>query len=236
MELLPRKTEEEFPSYAPGSLPGITEKTGFWAMALPRSLNGVSLDLGDFIRTEIRPCGHIRVPEDVMRVRLNHDLITRNEDSPNERVEFVLNELGFEIAPATEERTVWVAQYDGRPLKDYHAVKAPVSSEGARATQPGMASTMGGFTLQFLFESFAYDQDMDLTAKGIVIIDETGIQSGDPDSLDDSAYVSWESPYWGGEESIAIAKDWFEREFGVTFTEEARSKKVYVVGKKGPRE
>ena len=225
MELLPRKSDEEIPSYAPGSLPSITSATGHWVM-------GLQCALGDFVRTNMRPQGWTRVPEDILRVQLNHDLVTTNEDSPNERVEFVLNELGFEVAEATEERTVWVAHYDGRPLKDYKEVKAPVSSEGARATGPGMASSWGGCTMQYLFESFAYWQDMDLSARKIVIIDETGIPSGDPNSPDPNTCVSWDSPYWGGEESIDLARNWFQEEFGVTFTEEVHPMKINIVRRK----
>ena len=84
-----------------------------------------------------------------------------------------------------------------------------------------------------LFDHFAYWQDYDLSAKKIIIVDETGVPSkpAEGQSLK-SVAVSSEAPYWGGDESIKIAKKWFKEQFGVTFTEETRPMTVYLVRKR----
>jgi len=225
MELLPRNNEQDIPAQTHGHIPGITDNTRYWAMAL-------DCLLGDFLRG-FQP-GVLRVPEDLKQIKLNHDLITSNLFDWRERRDFVLDYLGLKIVETAEDRKVWVAHYDGRSLKHWQEVKAPISREGARATGPGMASVFGGTSMKDLFDAFVYYQGYDLEAKGVIIVDETGIRSEphpDATSSDDVA-VSSECPYWGGKESIEIAKKWFEEQFGVTFTEEIQPMTVYVVQRK----
>jgi hypothetical protein len=84
-----------------------------------------------------------------------------------------------------------------------------------------------------LFDSFTYWQDLAMTAEKTIIVDETGLPSDlHFGSASEKSAVSSESPYWGGKESIEIAKTWFQKEFGVTFTEEIRPMTVYVVQRK----
>ena len=96
-----------------------------------------------------------------------------------------------------------------------------------------MAETYGPAPIKQLFDIFAYWQDYDLNADKIIIVDKTGLPSepakGQPP---ESVAVSSESPYWGGNESIEIAKKWFKKQFGVTFTEEIRPMTVYIVQKR----
>ena len=82
-------------------------------------------------------------------------------------------------------------------------------------------------------QSLEYWQDYNLTANKIIIVDETGLPT-DPSfgSASEKSAVSSESPYWGGEESIEIAKKWFKEQFGITFSEEIRPMTVYVVRKR----
>ena len=226
MELLPRESDEKMDAYSPGRLPDITNTTRQWVLAIQSSL-------GDFLRRNFRPNGSLRIPEDLQEIKLNHDLITSNKFTQRQRVDFVLDALGLEIVETTENRKVWVAHYDGRLLKPWRTVKAPVPRGDARATMPGMASTFGTTSMKQLFDSFAYWQDLALTADRIIIVDETGLPSepvkGQPP---ESVAVSSESAFWGGDESIEIAKKWFKEHFGVTFTEEIRPMTIYVVRKR----
>ena len=226
MELLPRESDEEIQAYSPGRLPEITDTTRLWVLPIQSSL-------GDFLRREFRPRGSLRIPEDLQAIKVNHDLITSNKFTQRQRVDFVLDKLGFEIIESTEDRKVWVAHYDGRPLKPWRQVKAPVAKPPRSPSYPGMDPTSSPHSIKHLFDSFAYWQDNDLNADKITIIDETGLPSepakGQPA---DSVAVSSASPFWGGDESIDIAKKWFAEQFGVTFTEEIRPMTVYIVRKR----
>jgi len=228
MELAPREVEEKMESYYPGRLPDI--KT-HWVRPIHSSL-------GSYLRTgKWAPHGTLRMPPDLQNIKLNHDLIVKYGVSTRERNEFVLNSLGLEVVEVTEDRKVWVAHYDGRPLKPWEQVKAPVPREDPRAPiGPGMASVFGPFSMVELFEGFAYGQDYDLTATGLVIVDETGLATvraeGDSKKSREAAAVSNESPRWKGDESVEIARRWFAEQFGVTFTEDTRPMTVYVVRKR----
>ena len=226
MELLSRESDEEIQAYSPGRLPDITDMNRLWVLPIQSSL-------GDFLRREFRPRGSLRIPEDLQEIMLNHDLITSNKFTQFQRADFVLNTLGLEIIDITEDRKVWVAHYDGRSLKPWRQVKAPVPNPDNVPTRPGMAVDFGWKTMKQLFNTFHYYQDYNLTANKIIIIDETGLPSepakGQPP---ESVAVSSESAYWGGEESIEIAKKWFKEQFGVTFTEEIRPMTVYIVQKR----
>jgi len=226
MELLPRESDEKMDAYLPGRLPDITNTTRQWVLAIQSSL-------GNFLRSKIKPSGSLRVPKDLREIKLNHDLITSNKFTQRQRVDFVLDALGLEIVETTENRKVWVAHYDGRLLKPWRTVKAPVPRGDARATMSGMASTFGPTSMKQLFDNFAYWQDLAaLNADKTIIVDETGLPSEPPVPPRQESAVSSESPYWGGDESIEIAKKWFKEQFGVTFTEETRPMTVYLVRKR----
>ncbi|MFH1743967.1 MAG: hypothetical protein ABIH23_33595 [bacterium] len=223
MEIVPRESDEEFSAYTYGKMPGI-KGYGVWP---------IQATLEHFLQGnywEDIPRGALRLPRELSGIQLNFDLVVKHGVSQREQLDYVLDSLGLELVETMEERDVWVAHYDGRPLKPWREVKAPISSEGARATQPGMAITWGRLSMRNLFNSFAHWQDVDLTAKKLIIIDETGLPTGKPD--DESAAVSSEDPYWGGEKSIEIARRWFKEEFGVTFAEEKRLMKVYLISRR----
>ncbi len=223
MELLPRESDEEIQAYLPGRLPDITNTTRLWVLPIQSSL-------GDFLRREFQSRGSLRIPEDLQEIKLNHDLITSNKFTQHQRADFVLNTLGLEIIDITEDRKVWVAHYDGRPLKPWRQVKAPVAKPPRSPLRPGMDSTSSPHSIQNLFDSFAYLQDLDLNADKIIIIDQTGLPSEPKEGQSrESIAVSSASPFWGGEESIEIAKKWFAEQFGVTFSEEIRPMTIYVV-------
>jgi len=225
MELLPRQSDEKMDAYSPGRLPDITNMTRQWVLAIQSSL-------GNFLRSKIKPSGSLRVPKDLREIKLNYDLITSNKFTQRQQVDFVLDKLGLEIIEITEQRNVWAAHYDGSPLKPWREVKAPVPNPQNVPSRPGMASTFGPTSMKQLFDAFAYWQDYNLTANKVIIVDETGLPSEPPVPPRQESAVSSESPYWGGDESIEIAKKWFKEQFGVTFTEETRLMTVYLVRKR----
>lgn len=205
MILLKRNTEEEMPAYSPGRIPGVTDQTGYWAFPITWSL-------GDFMRPLVKSNCILRVPQDLREIKLNHDLITTNNDTQRERVEFVLHELGLEIVEVQEERIVWVLRHDGRTFKPWQEVKAPVERGDARCTKPGMDAGSGSYRLREILEGFTYYQNYDLDGDGIVIEDPTGLS-------DDDRLISSASPYWRGSESIELFTDWCQEQFGITFAE-----------------
>lgn len=225
MELLPRLGDEtNYAWYSPGRLSGITDKTGYWVFPIQSSL-------ADFVRTRITPYGSLRVPEDLQKIQLNYDLIAKNDHTWwDGSLDFVLDDLGLEIVEVNEPRKVWIAHYDGRPLKSWQEVKAPVARGNARHIEPGMNWRSNPQPLKDLFEGFTYYQNYDLNANGIIIIDETGLPSEPIEGQsDESVAVSSESLYWRGDESIEMARTWFREQFGVTFTEEVCPMIVQVV-------
>jgi hypothetical protein len=228
MELLPRDNGRKLDDwYLPGRLSGITDTTGYWVLPVQSSL-------ADFLRSRIKPYGSLRVPDELQNIQLNHDLITKNDHTSRDRVDFVLDALGFEIVEIREQRKVWIAHYDGRPLRPWREVKAPVARGDARHTKPGMDWNFNAHTMKNLLDSFAYYQDYDLGADRIMIIDETGLPSEPAEGQsEESIAVSSASPYWRGDESIEMARKWFREQFGVTFTEEIRPMIVHVVRKRG---
>ncbi|RJP30992.1 MAG: hypothetical protein C4527_08630 [Candidatus Omnitrophota bacterium] len=232
MELIPRESTDQMDAYSFGKLPGIESHV----------VEPIQTSLCFYLRRIAWNCippGFLRVSEECKEIELNHDLIMNIElarpSGQRERLAFVLDSLGLELVEIREERTIWIAHYDGRPLKPWQEVKAPVIQEITKPLVPGVASGRGTYSLEFLFGSFAYWQDDDLTAKDIVIVDKTGIPSGQrPDgSSDESTAVSSESPYWGGKQSIDLARKWFEQEFGITFTDEIQPMNIFVIRKKG---
>jgi hypothetical protein len=227
MELLPRLGDEtNYAWYSPGRLSGITDKTGYWVFPIQSSL-------ADFVRSRITPCGSLRVPEDLQKIQLNYDLIAKNDHTWwDGSSDLVLDDLGLEIMEINEPRKVWIAHYDGRPLKPWQEVKAPVARGNARHIEPGMNWRSNPEPMKYLFEGFTYFQNYDLNANGIIIIDDTGLPSEPTEGQsDESVAVSSASPYWRGDESIEIARKWFKEQFGVTFTEEVRPMIVYLVRK-----
>ncbi|MGB7159317.1 MAG: hypothetical protein WBD40_14710 [Tepidisphaeraceae bacterium] len=221
MELVPRDEDAPIEAYSFGKLPGITSHV---VRPLGGAMPRQSLTLGDFLRQSWEPTGTLRVPEALRKLPLNHDLVLAAQTPQRQQVDFVLKSLGLELTEVVEPRTVWVARYDGRPLKDWRDVKAPVPNPQRRALHAGMASGSGPTSIKDLFHGFVFYQDDQLAADRVLIVDETGLAIGA-----DPKPVSGESPYFGGPAAPAIAKQWFAEQFGVTFTEEKREQTVHVV-------
>ena len=222
MELVARDGDKPIEAYAYGKLPGITTHVVY---PLGSSMPNHPLTLGEYLRRSWEPTGTLRVPTELRDLRLNHDLVLASQTPQREQVAFVLQSLGLELTETTEPRTVWIARYDGRPLKDWRQVKAPVPNPQNLALHPGMASGFGPTSIKDLFHGLVFYQDEQLTADRVFIVDETGLAAGPAEPKP----VSSESPYFGGDASPAIAKQWFAEQFGVTFVEQKREQTVHVV-------
>jgi len=168
--------------------------------------------------------GCLRIEAPIQDLALNHDLIYKPETAQDEKILFILDHFGLELVEVNEPRTVWVAQYDGRPLKDFEEVRAPLPYSGPGKPKAGMkwSSSGSGYEVSRLFQRFMLDQNADHRATGILIRDETGLT--DP--------ISRESPRWTGPEGIALARTWFADQFGISFTEETHTMTSYVIRKK----
>ena len=232
MELLPRPEDEPRwdmlePSYAPGKIPGKAQDAGFWAIPMFWTLGDCILRWGGPEKI------HLRISAAIRDIPMNHDLITCNDPTQMQRMAFVLDAMGYKLLQETEQRTVWIAHYDGRSLKPWKEVKAPVPNPQNVPFRPGMASgTHCPQSAHSLFETFNYWQNSDLTGKGIVIIDETGLPYDEKASSEKYA-ICGVTIYWNdSNESIEIAKKWFNEQFGITFTEEQRQMPVWIVQEK----
>jgi len=193
----------------------------------PVSTLGTSLKYhGDILPYEMVPT---RIEEDAAGQTLMADLIYKDGITPLERAAYVLGLFGMElVVEEGESRTVLVARYDGRSLKDAKEVKAPFRYDATKQSKVGMtsASARAGFSMASLLNNLAYHQNKDIEDdnKKLVIVDETKIEGP----------VSSERAFWPGDEGLKLAKEWFKDHFGVTFTEENRKMKTYVIRKRGP--
>ena len=165
--------------------------------------------------------GRLRMEDDIPDIELGHDLIYKDGINQQQRIRFLLDQFGLEIVEVNEPRTVWIARHDGRELKDPGQVRAPVPLDASGKIKTGMmsSSASAGLDFEYLFRNFMYWQNRDYKADCIIIVDETKI----------TGPVSCEGPQWEGPEAPEMARKWFEDEMGVTFTEETRQMKTYVV-------
>lgn len=229
MELLPREEGVEFEVFSSTSLHG---HYGYFVDPLQESLH-------DFLFNSFFPAGSVRVTKELQAMRLNHDLVVKllvgegqrvEETSPRAQCEFVLEALGLELVETLEERDVWIAQYDGRPLKPWREVQAPVADDpNPRALSPPGARwgrNTAGISVQEHFRQFNWSRDQYLTARKTLLVDDTGIPEETPLT---EIVVNWYGP---DETLYEIAREWFEREFGITFVEGRRWMAVFDVRKK----
>jgi hypothetical protein len=212
MEILKHTKAEEY-GVRQTEMPGIP---GYYVARLSGKLK-------DYARFYNYPesVGRVRVQEDIAAIVLDHDLICRKGTPEAQITPFVLSRFGLAVVEVNGPHKVWIARYDGRRLKDYREVHAPVPFDPTAAVKTGMmsASSSRGFDLSFLFQQFMSWQNRDGQAAGPLIIDQTGL----------TEKVSTESPQWDGPRARELARQWFHEQFGVTFTEETRIMKTYVV-------
>jgi hypothetical protein len=232
--LIPAKTVKPGMNYRDGPVP---DKPGYRYAAI---IGEPYKTVGDYFRYggSYGP-GRIRVADEFREIELEHCLVYRKGAPKRVRDNTVLDYFGLEVVVVTEPRTVWIARHDGRTLKPYTEVKAPYPYDDERIDKTGTARDPAPvrYTLERLFNAFMRDRDPSLSADGVLIIDETGIESeGDGSEEGKPVFVSSDSPYWTGEGGPEMAREWFKNELGVTFREEVRPETVYVVRRKGPRE
>jgi len=215
MELLEHKKKEEYRTRFI-KMPGIE---GYFA----RPYN-CSLKDGVCFYNYPESAGRLRIEDEITDIELAHDLIYKDGTNQQQRIRFLLDQFGAEIVEVNEPRTVWVARHDGREIKDYKEVRAPVPYDAGAKTKAGMMSSASasGSDFDHLFTQYMCWQNKTYKADCIIIVNETGI----------TGPVSRECPNWEGPEAPEIARKWFKDELGVDFTEETRTLKTWVIRKK----
>jgi hypothetical protein len=209
VELMPKKTDESYPMIMfPKNLPGYE---GYSATAWVG-------DLKERFLVQPLGVGITRWPEETPSVTLNHDLVYRDDASMKEKYRFALQEMGYKIESIIEERTVFVAKYDGRDLPDPETVSAPE------------ASGWGYVTARQLLDTLTRVRNWDYTASGPLFIDETGLpfEPGEGQTYQDIA-ISMEYP--NSELDLETLRPWFADTFGITFTQETRPMEILVIRK-----
>lgn len=193
-----------------------------------------------------------RVAENLLEVELpRRDLIYAEGTPWQEWVQYALNEHGLEYVDVVEPRTYWIARHDGRKLRPWREVDPPVpyiiegGVEKKGVVKPGVGHQLTPETMHGLFADFNRIQNMKFAADHPVIVDETGLPRR-PDwdrdlhpsyeeyreQILEKYFVATDSPWFGGEEARQMARDWFRKEFGVSFTEEQRPTTIHVVRRK----
>ena len=165
-----------------------------------------------------------RIEDEAAEQKLFADLIYKDGVTPRERAEYVVGLFGMElVVEEGESRKVLVAKYDGRRLKNYRDVKAPFRYNAEKESKVGMtqASASSGYTMASLLHGLTYLQNRNVEddSQKLVVVDETGLEGP----------LSMERAFWTGEEGLKLAKEWFKENFGVTFTEDVRTMKTYVI-------
>ncbi|MEX2141301.1 MAG: hypothetical protein WD894_18695 [Pirellulales bacterium] len=216
------------------------------------------MTLGGFVQQHAatkdgeRRQGTWRLPEAFRNIELPRADLVHEGDLPWQKwVQYALNQFGFEFVDQIENRTIWIAKHDGRKLKPWREVKPPVpyvvqgGVEKKGYVKPGIGMALGRpVTLQELFSSF--DELMgDLDADKPWIVDKTGLSM--PPAYDESQhgtgreydekilppyYVATDVPWFAGEESLEMARQWYAKEFGITFVQEVRAVTVHVIRRK----
>lgn len=249
--ILPRESQQAY-SYQSTKL---TPDGKYWV--LPLDNNQYSpLTVKNFINLRVQDGGTDHAPE-TWRIEDNlqdvsfprADLVFDKDTRWQEWVQFSLNQIGLEYTDVTEERTFWIAKHDGRKLQPWQDVTPPVPYviEGGEmqrgVVRPGIGFKLSPATMHGLLTDFNRIQNANYDADHPIIIDQTGLPHAP--EMDREKYASWnefkavvdyeqyfvatDSPWFSGEESRQMARDWYEREFGVTMTVERRPMTIHVI-------
>jgi len=195
-----------------------------------------------------------RVPKEFHGFILPRSDLVYEDGTPwREWIAVVLGQFDLELMDVEENRTVWIAKHDGRPLKPWQGVDPPVpyvvegGVEKKGLVKPGIGFALRPTPLNQLFTDFNRLIDShDLSADKPWIVDETGLPQ--PPKHNKSEHGSqreyWEkivvpeflvatdSPWFVGEESLQIAREWYLKEFGITFKEVQEPITVHVIRRK----
>jgi hypothetical protein len=158
------------------------------------------------------------------------DLIYKKGTSRLEQTEFVLNHFGMGLVIEDgPSRKVLVAKYNGQNLNNFNTIKVPLSYDNTKESKVGMLATMAssGFRMTDLLNDLARQQNKDIKKddEKLVIVNETGLDF-------EHGPVSDKTASWPGKEGLEMAKQWFKEQFGITFTEETRPMKTYIIRKR----
>jgi hypothetical protein len=171
----------------------------------------------------------MRVEDVNIEQEIYADLIYKKGTSRLEQTEFVLNHFGMELVIEDgPSRKVLVAKYNGQTLNNFNTIKVPLSYDNTKESKVGMlaSSTSNGFRMTDLLDDLARQQNKDIKKddEKLIIVNETALDF-------ESGPVSDKMALWPGKEGLEKAKQWFKEQFGVTFTEETRPMKTYVIRK-----
>jgi hypothetical protein len=231
----------------------------YWVVPLDIS-NDQKLTPAYFVRfyavtgTTERRDGSWRLPKELQDQELPRaDLVYEDGVPWQEWIALALDQFGLEFVDKTEVRTIWMAKQDGRPLKDWRQVKPPVpyvvegGIEKKGVVRPGIGRWLRPVTMKDLFEDFNSTIDShDFAANKPWIVDATGLPAPPPYNKSvDGTYaeyhqkviepkflVATDAPYFVGDESLKMARDWYAKEFGITFEELHEMGPVHVIQKK----
>lgn len=230
----------------------------YWVLPLGHDQH-FHLTVKNFVNLRVQGGGDDRAPEtwrieeglsDIEFPRV--DLVYEKETRWQDWVQFALNQVDLEYVDVQEERTFWLANHDGRVLKPWQDVLPPVPylvREGKvrrGVVRPGIGHQLSPETMHGLFEDFNRIQNINYKADHPIIVDQTGLPRAP--QMDSDKYKSWQefkeavnyvqyyvasdSPWFARPESRQMARDWYEKEFGVTMTEEKRKVTTHVIRRK----
>jgi len=252
--LLPRENGKTFSLQ--WTLP--TPDGKFWVV--PLDLDQYQrLSLRDFFRLRAattageRIHGTWRVPLEFHGLELRHDLVYADGTAWQEWMQAVLGHFGLELVDVVEQHIVWIARHDGRKLKPWKEVNPSVpyiiknGKEVKGLVAPGIGHMLRPVTMEELLNDFNAEIDSrELTAKLPILVDETGLPKApafDPQThksgqeffdmvVKPNYCVASDSPLFQGATSLAMAREWYAREFGITFAEEQRPTTIHLVRRK----
>ncbi|MBN2180623.1 MAG: hypothetical protein JW715_01820, partial [Sedimentisphaerales bacterium] len=160
--------------------------------------------------------GRIKIDTQIDNVDLQHEIISRGQIIPGNRTEFVLAQFGLEVVEGQDICTVWIAEYNSKPLKDFKEVRCPVLR--GPTTTPGTVSMRAGtgFNIDSIFSELSRNQD-------IIVEDHTGI--------DKNTRLALEIPNFKTEKGAELAEKWYSEHFGITFRKEQRRMPVWIIRK-----
>lgn len=157
------------------------------------------------------------------------------QDTYHKALTAYMQQAGVEIVETPVQRKVWVAHYDGRKLPFFKDVKPLEMPDGSqpRIAQGGTQSTARSVLEAFMDTVNESRGNKPLTDSMIYIVDETGLpQKPGENQTWTSIALCYEYKFWTGTEAANSAKAWFKSNFGITFTEEARTITFHEIRKK----
>lgn len=231
----------------------------YWVVPLDRDQHE-PMDLSHFIRLraaakggELRH-GTWRVPREFHDFIIpRSDLVYADGTPWQEWLSVVLSQFDLECVDQPETRTAWIARHDGRPLKPWQRVAPPVpyvvegGVEMKGYVRPGIGAKLRPAPLHELFADFnVFIDHQDLAADKPWIVNKTGLphppaynkdehgtyQDYRKNVVEPEFLVATDSPWFAGDESLQLARDWYLKEFGITFEEVEQPVTVHVIRRK----